>query len=145
MFLIVGLPGSGKSTYAQRLKDEKNIKYHYEADMAMYEDGKYVFKRSKLPGAHAWCQVMTELAMKEKECVIVSNTFLRKKEVKPYIDLANLYEYRIHLVRMTGNYGSIHGVPSNVYERMKLIQEFYELKDFYLASAMCSKRTSNCS
>lgn len=126
LYFIVGLPGSGKSTYANRLKDEKNIKHHYEADMAMYEDDKYVFKRSKLPGAHAWCYVMTEVAMKEKEDVIVSNTSLRKKEAQPYFDLAKLYGYKVHLIRMNGNYGSVHGVPSDVYKRMKSIQEFYE-------------------
>jgi predicted kinase len=132
LFLICGLPGSGKSTFAAKLKKEKDIDHHYEADMKLYEDGVYVFARKKLPSAHRWCQQMTKRAMQQQKDVIVSNTTLRKKEAKPYIELAKQYEYNIEIIHMTGNYESIHGVPKDVYYRMESVREFFTLQDFNL-------------
>lgn len=130
LFLICGLPGSGKSTYATKLKQEKNITCHYEADMKLYEDGVYVFERKKLPMAHRWCQEMTERAMQEQKDIIISNTTLKKKEARPYINLAKEYDYHIEIIHMTGNYQSIHGVPKDVFCRMKSIKEFFTIEDF---------------
>lgn len=85
LFLIRGLPASGKSTLAKMLAI-----LIFEADMFFMQDGKYVFDGSKLPEAHAWCQdsVRNALASGEQN-VVVANTFTTRWELEPYIKMAN--------------------------------------------------------
>ena len=87
LFVVRGLPGSGKSTYAKTLVQPSA---HFEADQYFVRGGKYNFDPSKLKDAHADCLARTRKAMVEgkHKRVAVSNTFTMKWEVQPYIDLA---------------------------------------------------------
>lgn len=49
LYLIRGIPGSGKSTLAHKLVNAENV---CEADQFFYQDGTYVFDRTKLKEAH---------------------------------------------------------------------------------------------
>lgn len=115
--LIRGLPGSGKSTMAKRLAAEGYI--HLEADMFFVRQGEYVFDRTKLPAAHQWCQNAAMRWLAAGRNVVVSNTFVTRKELQPYIDLAKEYGAELCIRVANGCYGSIHNVPQHVIERMK--------------------------
>lgn len=60
------------------------------------EDGEYRFDPLELGRAHLWCLLSTEAVIRRGETVIVSNTFTRRSELKPYIELA--LKYQIPLV-----------------------------------------------
>jgi len=113
--LVRGLPGSGKSTYARKL----GLENHFEADMFFEKDGEYKFDPSKIKDAHEWCQSQTRAALKKGESVVVSNTFTQHWELKPYLDMAKELGAEVKVIRMTTDFGNIHGVPEAVINNMK--------------------------
>jgi predicted kinase len=117
--LVRGVSGSGKSTYAKSL----GIPAHFEADMYFYKDGEYRFNPRQLGDAHAWCRAMTEQHLRANHDVVVSNTFIKKWEIQPYIDLANELGIPYEVVELKTSYGNIHGVPE---EKIKQMQENWE-------------------
>jgi energy-coupling factor transporter ATP-binding protein EcfA2 len=87
LYLIRGLPGSGKSTYAKSLNC-----FHVEADMFHIKNGKYQFHRTNLSSAHKWTLAMVAPALINGACdIAVSNTFVRKEQMQSYIDLAKIF------------------------------------------------------
>ncbi len=120
LVLIRGLPGSGKSTLAQTYIGFD----HYEADMWFMRDGVYSFSPAHIKEAHEWCQERTRLALTASRSVVVSNTFIKKWEMKYYIELAQVLAVPYEIVIATGNYKSIHDVPIEVVERMRRSFEY---------------------
>ncbi|UUM29492.1 ATP-binding protein [Vibrio japonicus] len=119
--LIRGLPGSGKSTLAKSL----NVN-HYEADMYfMDEAGSYCFKSDEIAQAHQWCQTMTSKSLAKKQSVVVSNTFVRRWEMTPYLKLANRYGAKFEVIECKNDFGNIHGVePATIQQMKKRWQEW---------------------
>ena len=116
--LIRGLPGSGKSTRAREIAQQTGA-VHLEADQWFMVNGEYKFDPSKLHHAHRWCQEQAKQNLKMGNDVVVSNTFTRRREAKPYIDMANQLGAKLEIITATGDYGSIHDVPDEAIERMR--------------------------
>jgi predicted kinase len=117
LFLLRGLPGSGKSTLAKSLVGE-----HFEADMYFVRDGEYKFDANKLSNAHKWCKVSVEECMNlGYKRVIVSNTFTKEWEMKPYYEMAEEYGYRVYSLIVENRHGGVneHGVPDETLEEME--------------------------
>lgn len=124
--LVRGLPGSGKSTFANWIWAHYAV---FEADKYFMVDGEYKFDPSKLKEAHAWCLNEVKSRMEEnKESqgryypeITVSNTFTQEWEMKPYIDLANQYGYTIFTIIVENRHGnsSVHNVPEETMVKMK--------------------------
>jgi hypothetical protein len=108
--LIRGLPGSGKSTEARAMEDHQ----HFEADMFLDVDGKYVYDTSKVKAAHDWCVAEAKRTLEKGVSVVVSNTFVKLWEMQRYIDLG--FPFRI--IEMKGKYQNIHGVPQDKIDLM---------------------------
>ena len=124
LILLRGLPGSGKSTFANYMFSN-NI---FEADQYFYdEEGKYNFDISKLHQAHLDCQRRVEEAMKLSNNsqygneIVVSNTSTTEKELKPYLDLADKYGYQVVSLIVENRHGnkSVHNVPDETMEKMR--------------------------
>jgi predicted kinase len=126
LILLRGLPGSGKSTFANYMFSN-NI---FEADQYFYDkDGKYNFDASKLYDAHKWCQLRVEHAMEDNlesggvyfSEIVVSNTSTTEKELEPYLELAKKYDYQVVSLIVENRHGnkSIHNVPEETLLRMK--------------------------
>lgn len=115
LILIRGLPGSGKSTLAQMFRDH----LHVEADMFFNQpDGTYRYDKTRINQAHAWCLGKTEDALKTGQPVVVSNTFTRKWEIEPYIELARRLSVPYVVLTTTGKFSSSHAVPEEAIKRM---------------------------
>lgn len=110
--LVRGLPGSGKSTHALSLESQGYS--HFEADMYLIVDGKYVYDKSKIRQAHDWCFISAKTALEKGLNVVVSNTFIKKWEMQRYIDIG----YPFQIVKMNGKWKNIHGVPQETIDSM---------------------------
>lgn len=114
LYLVRGLPGSGKTTYAKTL----NI-FHVEADMFFMKNGKYCFDRDHISNAHKWCVLTACNAMDAGMDVVVSNTFTKRWEMQEYIQHAGRLGFVVVEHICSGNFSSVHSVPQHVIERMR--------------------------
>jgi predicted kinase len=117
LYIVRGLPSSGKSTFAKTLGGN-----HYEADMYFMESGEYKFEPTKIRKAHEWCQDLVYMDMiKSEPVIVVSNTFTQEWEMKPYFELAEKYGYMVFstVVEKRHNNKNNHNVPKEKIEQMK--------------------------
>lgn len=129
LIMIVGPSGSGKSTLAEKIirqSPEKRIS-HFEADMFFMRNGSYKFDPSKLSEAHKWCQDSVRNALTCSDTVIVSNTFTRAWERKPYLDMVREIGCDLDVIKLNTMYGNTHGVPAEVVQRM--LNNFEQITD----------------
>jgi predicted kinase len=117
LFLLRGLPGSGKSTFAKHLVDTHWV----EVDMFFMQDGEYKFDSSLLAQAHHRCQDRVEYWMYKGFAVTVSNTFTQEWEMEAYYKLAEKYGYRVHSIVVENRHAGVneHGVSADKLEQMK--------------------------
>lgn len=112
--LIRGLPGSGKSTLARKLDA-----IHLEADQFFIQNnGVYLFKPLKLKAAHKWCENQCKYHLRQGNNVVVSNTFVKRWELEPYLKLAKQYNANLIIKTCTEKYASIHDVSDKTIQKM---------------------------
>lgn len=115
LILIRGLPGSGKSTMAKMFAGFE----HCETDEWFMRDGEYCFAPMQLAEAHQWCQEKVLDALRGGADVVVSNTFVKRWEMQPYINMAEDLGVELKILTATGDFQNTHGVPAEVLERMR--------------------------
>lgn len=130
VIVLRGLPGAGKSTLAEKLVREGKADVFFEADQFFVKDGVYVFDGTKIGQAHKWCQDSVRLALYEGKAVVVSNTATTKWELQPYLDMASAVGAEVEIVTLTTQFGSVHGVPPEVVDRMEARWESVEGETF---------------
>ena len=118
LYIVRGIPGSGKSTFAKTLGGQ-----HYEADMFFIdEEGNYKFDVTKIKDAHQWCQgfVKSDMIL-EYPKIVVSNTSTQEWEMEPYFNLAKEFGYTVFSVVVENRHGGTnqHGVPEDKLQMMK--------------------------
>lgn len=118
LFLVRGLPGSGKTTIAKELTP-----HYVEADMFFMENGRYKFDPSKLPQAHKWCLERTKdfMTIWGYGKIAVSNTFTEEWEMAEYMELARENGYKVHTLVIENRHGgkNVHGVPEATMQAME--------------------------
>lgn len=121
LYLIRGLPGSGKSTFAKSLLDKFLVQRVYEADQYFVQNGEYQFDPTKLEQAHQQCKRNTWLALYEGMSVAVSNTSCADWEVETYATIAQETEANFVSIILENRHGgkNIHGCPDAKVEQMK--------------------------
>jgi NEDD4-binding protein 2 len=127
LYLIRGVPGAGKSTFAHTIWNEYII---CEADKYFInkETGEYKFNPDELKIAHQWCRDEVEIKMKDNRInpqyypeIVVSNTFTQEWEMEPYFKLAEKYGYKVFSLIVENRHGGVntHGVPEDKIQVMK--------------------------
>ena len=114
--IIRGLPGSGKSTYARNNFPGILI---VEADMFAMIDGQYRFSIDRLSDCHWAAQQIAGLAIQLGADVVITGTMTTRKEIAPYVNLANNLEQDYQILHCTGAHGTIHDVPESTIEKMR--------------------------
>lgn len=137
LILIRGVQGSGKSTFASKIKTKGCVVL--EADMFFLNHAEYEWDPRFLKHAHQWCYSSTVRALKLGQDVIVANTFIRIKDIMPYIRLQEglFPELNIFVTEMYTRYKNIHGIPeSKVDEKVKqfeaIPQDIINIYNIYL-------------
>jgi predicted kinase len=130
--LVRGLPGSGKSTFANTITNEFSV---CEADKFFYDkEGNYNFDATKLRIAHEWCKNQVEIRMKDNQLneqfypeIVVSNTFTQEWEMEAYYKLAERYGYKVFSIIVENRHEGVnqHGVPDDKLQQMR---ERFEIK-----------------
>ena len=117
LFIVRGLPGAGKSTFANEICDIVVEADQYFIDSATNE---YKFDITKIKDAHKWCFDECEKHMINGNKIAVSNTFTQEWEMTNYFDLAKRYSYKVFsvIVENRNETTSIHNLPSDTIEKM---------------------------
>jgi len=112
LVLIRGLPGSGKSTMA-----EKDFPGHrlIEADLYFIRNGKYKYKAREAKQAHAWCLAETRAAIAAGTDTVVANIFGTIDSLAPYLEL----QPNAQIIEAKGTWPSIHPIPAAALARIK--------------------------
>lgn len=118
LYIIRGLPGSGKTTLGKTIAGT----YCYAADdyFDLFHDGEFV--PSKIKSAHKHCHLMVETALSDDvPFVAVTNTFTQEWEFEQYIALAERYGYTVHSIIVENRHGnkSVHEVPEGTVQKMR--------------------------
>lgn len=129
LYIVRGLPGSGKSTFANKLaRDNDYLVCEADKYFTDKKTGEYKFDASKIKDAHKYCQDLVETYMSDSLVndqwyreIIVSNTFTQEWEMKPYFELAEKYGYKVFVTIVENRHGgkNTHGVPDDKLEIMK--------------------------
>ena len=128
LYIVRGIPGSGKSTFAKRLVGEDFLVCEADKYFIDKGTGEYNFDFTKIKEAHKFCQDTVETYMKDSLVndqfyreIAVSNTFTQEWEMEPYLELAKTYGYKVFSIVVENRHGGInqHGVPEDKLEQMK--------------------------
>lgn len=126
LYIVRGVPGSGKSTFAKSLGG-----IHWETDMFFVnpQTDEYEFDISKIKVAHMWCQEMVEDSMfgGKDDRIVVSNTFTQEWEMKPYIMMAEKYGFKVFTIIVENRHDglNVHDVPE---DKIQLMKDRFEFK-----------------
>lgn len=116
LYICRGLPGSGKSTFANKV-----AALVVEPDMFRYDaDRKYVFDSDKNADVIRKTEDLLRYAMAHLEmpCLAVAATHVRLDHFRRYVDMGREFGYTVRVVECRAQYGNIHEVPAATMARM---------------------------
>jgi predicted kinase len=117
LIILRGLPGAGKSSLA-KLFDAPICC----ADDYFMNNGNYEWKANQIGNAHLWCQKKCKTLMDvNAEKIVIANTTVAARDLRPYTDLAEKYGYRVYSVIVENRFSTknIHNVPEETIEKMR--------------------------
>lgn len=113
LYLIRGIPGSGKTTLAKKLYNEGLVAAYYAADDFFTDEmGRYTLEPENLGDAHKWCLIETMTSLLDGRSVAVHNTFVHKAHLYPYIRwFPSKLGIEVKIVECSGTWENTHNVP----------------------------------
>jgi predicted kinase len=128
LFIIRGVSGSGKSTFAKKIVGHDFLVCEADKYFIDKETGEYKFDASKIKDAHKFCQDTVETYMKDSLVndqfyreIAVANTFTQEWEMEPYFKIAKEYGYAVFTIVVENRHGgtNVHNVPEEKLEQMR--------------------------
>lgn len=125
LYIMIGLPGSGKSHKARTLVPGHSIVSadHYWSSFNIS------FDHTKLPEAHRHCQAACRLLMRRRvRAIVVDNTNLTRSARETYLQMAKYFHYEAVFVLPDTDWAwdvdecavrTIHNVPRDHIQSMK--------------------------
>jgi|GEM_PF-525481 len=119
--ILIGIPGSGKSTWAAKQEGATVVnadRYHIGAD------GVYRYSVANAGKAHLWCyRAFLDALERRDEHIIVDNTNTQNWERSPYVKHAQLCGYTVEFKRFRcpverAAKRNVHGVSREIIEKM---------------------------
>lgn len=124
LYLIRGVSGAGKSTFAANLADMLECN-HWEADMYFINPmtKEYKFNPAWIGQAHGWCFQNFYVDVCCNVDVVVSNTFTTEADMQRYIDTAKEFGYTITSLVVENRHGNknVHDVPEATLQRQETL------------------------
>lgn len=137
LYIVRGLPGSGKTTLALSIKGAIAIAADDYPDL--YING--VYQQHEAQNSHDWCKQLVSMAMNGGSAIALHNTSLSDWELHPYLELAKRHGYSVAFVLCEGvvlpdgnTTKSTHGVPMDRIQKMRdRFQSFQSLIPWLLS------------
>lgn len=126
IIIIRGLPGAGKSSFANLIKGEFPV---YSIDDYFTDSyGVYHFNHKENYKAYQQCEENVRQAMKNGiEKILVDNVFSISWEMEPYLQLAKEYNYTIYVLTIENYHGEKNKHDIND-EQLKKMEAKYKVK-----------------
>jgi predicted kinase len=124
LLLVRGVPGAGKTSFIDLLKDNGlglDVNAYSADDWMVDKRGEYKFDSDKLKQVHDQCQAAVEWDMADGHNLIaVHNTLSTESEIEPYTTLAKKYDYRVISIILERRHSGVngHGVPRTTIIKM---------------------------
>lgn len=120
LIIIRGLPGSGKSTYAETILQDNPSAVHFEADQFFVKwPVGYSYDIKLIGAAHDWCYSNVVRTLWQGSDVVVSNTFTKPWEMERYLAIPTIVDnVTIRVIEMRTQFENIHGVPEDKLKEM---------------------------
>lgn len=130
VYILRGLPGSGKSTFVKTIGEMHPFFQICSADKYFLSvEGEYQFDPGKLADAHAYCQrdfhqVVTDRRQHHGSAVVVDNTNLSAVDYSYYATLAEAFNHEVEFITFLVDPSiafqrNVHGVPESAYPRLQ--------------------------
>lgn len=98
LYVLMGPPSVGKSTYAKGLRDKNSWLTVVSADDYFMKDGAYQFNQKLLGLAHKTCEQLAASKMAIGLPVVVDNNNCKLNQFSFYLRLAETFAYQVEFV-----------------------------------------------
>jgi len=144
---MMGIPGSGKSTWIKNNLPEKGTKIVSADHFWIRPDGSYKFDSERHLEAHRNCMLKFLNCFQDYsgiDTLVVDNTNIRSCEFAPYVAVAQAYNMKVRIVRVDVELQvaldrQTHGVPGHtmnfmhkeMYMKDNIPYRFKNLVEYY--------------
>lgn len=116
LHLFRGIPGSSKSTSAERMFPGV---VRFENDQFCMRDGSYRWDRGRVKESVAWCMDMARTALAAGMDCCVCNTFAKRRYVQAYKKIAEEAGAGFDVYRCVGRFKNVHGLSDEMVRKFE--------------------------